>query len=50
LKTTSKSVVANATKILEVTLEAIDNLDWPEDDVTNMVIIFPNYNLDKMDF
>jgi hypothetical protein len=25
-------------------------LDWPEDDVTNMVIIFPNYNLDKMDF
>lgn len=36
---TSKSVVANATKILESSLEAIDNLDWPEDDVTDMVNI-----------
>lgn len=34
---TSKSVTANASKILETSLEAIDNLDWPEDDVTEMV-------------
>ncbi len=37
VKTTSKSVVANASKILQVSLEVIDNLVWSDDDVTALV-------------
>ena len=37
MKTTSKSVVANAPKILQVSLDVIDNLDWSDDDVSTLV-------------
>lgn len=38
VKTTSKSIVANASKILEVSLECVNNYDWKEEtDVTSLM-------------
>ena len=37
LKMTSKSLAVNASTVLEASLDAVDALDWNDDDVTGMV-------------
>ena len=55
---TSKSLAVNASTVLEASLDAIDALDWNDDDVTGMVrmastanflLFFPpsDFNIDE---